>query len=195
MRRTFCRNSRQQTYFVLWGLDVKTEHLDSSGQITALMNCFKFRQTNVDRAVFRCLVTNARHTFDADFKKEMEEFQDDRKPPAVSQFITGAQIILPEPQKCWRMWRRSTQLYSLLWVDLNVTALKSIFLKLFRSHVTAAACVDFWWSGRNPTTKEPESDWILHVWTCYKAELMRWNEMEVEPNVLSKYIKWESSDS
>lgn len=61
---------------------------------------------------------------------------------------------------------------------LNITALKSIFIKLFRAHVTAAARVDFIIDDHDETQQQPKKkpDWI-----CFKAELMKWSETEVEP--------------
>lgn len=86
----------------------------------------------------------------------MEEF------PAVSQFITGAKMILTEPEKRWQMWEIYTAVQFAVSRLLNVTALKSIFLKLITT--------------KPNNNQKNKSDWI-----CFKAELMKWNETEVEP--------------
>lgn len=46
---------------------------------------------------------------------------------------------------------------------LNVTALKSIFLKLFRAHVTAAARVDFIIDDRDETQQQPKKRITLNL--------------------------------
>lgn len=98
----------------------------------------------------------------------MEEF------PAVSQFITGAKMILTEPEKRWQMWEIYTAVQFAVSRLLNVTALKSIFLKLFRAHVTAAARVDFIIDDHDETQQQPKKQIILNLFQSWTDEV-KWN--------------------